>query len=763
MVKTGRRRHPVRIVLWCAVPLLWVNAASGGSAREEIPLNNNWLYLPYDSAGASLPGFDESKCSSVCLPHTNNVVRHNDIDTSAFAFVSWYRRHLALPAGYEGRRLIVEFEAVSKVALVFVNGRRIGEHCGAYTPFSFDITDAVTVGGDNVIAVRVDSRQRRDVPPEGKNVDYMVFGGIVRDVYLTVVDPLHVERVYARRDTGKKTRLILETTLANDGSRKRRCMVTAQLVDANGGVVAQAAALRTVDAHARQVFRSLVAPAEEPRAWHPDSPYLYTVRTIVADSGAQQVDTHAFRTGVRTFAFDKTGAFTVNGLPLKLRGLNRHETFPFVGRAAANRLQARDADIIRYDFGCTMVRCSHYPQDPAFLDRCDEIGLLVLEEMAGWVYVAEDSAWQERALGNLKEMIVRDRNRPSIVSFGVRINQSADFHDFYAATNRLARRLDPSRPTHGARVLDRGSPEEFLEGIWAQNFKIPGAAPSPLPWITTESVGHHLSARSWDSAQRLLDHALAHAAAHDSAAAHTRLAGLLGWCAFDYNSPYRYAQRSVCHHGVADLFRIPKPAAYVYQSQRDPGRYRAMVRVLHDWSEALSPNSVWVASNCDSVELFVNGASLGTQAPSEFLNLERPLFRWYNVPFKRGSIRAVGYIRDSAVATHLQTSPKSPARLSVMADDTVLFAGGDMTRVTVTMLDANNQLLPRRSDQVYITVTGAADFRGMSPIALDNGATAFFVQTRARDTGLVRCRARADGLGEAETLVAVRAATDKEF
>ena len=132
------------------------------------------------------------------------------------------------------------------------------------------------------------------------------------------------------------------------------------------------------------------------------------------------------------------GVCRINGHPNKLRGLNRHETFPFIGRAAANRLQRRDADIIKYDFGCNIVRCSHYPQDPEFLERCDEIGLLVLEEMAGWNFVSIKPEWQKIALDNLTEMIIRDRNHPSIISFGVRVNQSADFHEFYTATNSIA-------------------------------------------------------------------------------------------------------------------------------------------------------------------------------------------------------------------------------------------------------------------------------------------------------------------------------------
>ena len=201
------------------------------------------------------------------------------------------------------------------------------------------------------------------------------------------------------------------------------------------------------------------------------------------------VDECSEKIGLRSLLFSKTdGRFYINGKPLWLRGLNRHETFPFMGRAAANRLQARDADILKYGLGCNIVRCSHYPQDPEFLSRCDEIGLLVLEEIPGWLYVG-DTAWQRIALKNVEEMVMRDRNHPSVISYGVRVNESLDVHDLYVKTNRLARTLDPTRPTHGVRVAERRNAQsEFLEDVWAQNFLIPKGKPQPLPWLISQSA-----------------------------------------------------------------------------------------------------------------------------------------------------------------------------------------------------------------------------------------------------------------------------------
>jgi beta-galactosidase len=732
-----------------------------GSNRVVISFNAGWLFLPVDIANGQSVALNESSFETVCVPHTNKTVKHADFDTSSFAFVSWYRRHFVPPAEYRGRRFLVEFQGVSKVAKVFVNGAAVGEHKGAYTPFTIDITDKVKIGGDNVLAVRVDSRQHKEIPPEGVNVDYMIFGGIVRNVALIVVDPLHVEWVYVSQNSMQQNCVAVKTRVVNKGIEQKNCNMKTFIVDSAGDVVATGMTTHTIMADSSREFTYVSGPLVNLRLWHPDRPYLYTAYTRVQDN-LKCVDEYGQKFGMRSILFSKSdGSFSINGQPLKLRGLNRHETYPFIGRAAADRLQKKDADIIKYDFGCNIVRCSHYPQAPAFLDRCDEIGLLVLEEMPGWMYVSDRTDWQALALQNVNDMIMRDRNHPSIISFGVRINESSDFHNLYVRTNLLARTLDPGRPTHGVRVVDHGSPREFLEDVWVYNYAVPAARPAVMPWITGEHVGHLAAAHSWDDDQRLINQMLAYAAVNDSAAANPKIAGLLGWCAFDYNSPYRYAEKMVCYHGVADIFRIPKFAAYFYKSQTDPSVYGPMVFIAHYWKKALTPNDVWVASNCEKVELFVNNVSKGKRSPNRYPSLSHPLFVWKSIPFKAGELKAVGYIDGTVAATYVRKTPGTPVRLIMAPDDTVLEEGGDMTRVVVATVDSIGQAVPQASNTITLSVSGSGDFFGESPIALENGKTAFFVKTRARRTGSITCRAVGDKLTEANSLISVRAAAQK--
>lgn len=733
------------------------NAAT--SERIRINFNTHWLFSKTFSEGYFKTDVNDSTFENVTLPHTVAVIPHSQIDTSVFGKITWYRKHFFLPANSKGRHITVEFQAVSKIADVFCNGKRAGRHAGAYTPFSVDITDFVLFGKDNVIAVEVDSRQHKEIPPEGLDVDYMIGGGIIRDVNLLITNPLHIAWVYARRDTSCSSCIDLTVDISNNGTISSSGYIKTTL-NANGTTAGESDGIHYSVAPGKEtVMRTIIGPIKNLVEWNPDKPFLYTLQVQLI-SGNKCTDTYQQRIGVRSIQFSRTdGIFRVNGHPIMLRGLNRHETYPFIGRAAANRLQRRDADIIKYDYGCNIVRCSHYPQDPEFLSRCDEIGLMVLEEMAGWNYVSVDSTWQKNALNNLNDMIIRDRNHPSIISFGVRINQSADFRGFYRETNRIAHTLAPDIPTHGVRVLGHGSESEFQEDVWAQNFTIPSGTPPVLPWITTESVGHHYPTHTWDDEARLVGQMLFHARVQDSAAMNPRISGILGWCAFDYNSPYHYSKNNINYHGVADIYRNPKHAAYFFRSQADPKLYGPMVYIAHHWSKFEGVNDIWVASNCDSVELFVNSRSLGMRIGSEYTHLTHPLFVWRKIRFSVGELKAVGYTGGSATVTFVRKTPDKPVTLEMIPDDTIVYSGGDMTRVLIAAVDKNRQAVQINDEKVSISVDGPADFLGENPVSLENGVSAFYVKTRSSEVGRITCKVQSANLTGATAFISVKSDT----
>jgi beta-galactosidase len=731
-----------------------------GSNRAVLNFNTHWLFAgEVPGAAGQAVGLDESAFVPVSLPYFR-VHPHKGFPKGDFEVpVSWYRRHFTLPSQYSGRRIAVEFQGVAKVADVYVNGTFVGQHKGAYTSFTYDITPYVNVGGaDNVIAVKVDSNTRNDIPPEGGTIDYYVWGGIVRDVNMIVTDPVAVDWAYVT--TPSLNTVAARTRVRNESTVAKSVTVITQIVDADNNVVATGTASQTISARSAVEFSYNTSTIANPNNWHPDRPYLYTAFTQVRD-GSTFVDEHRTRFGIRTIQFNRgDGKFYINGQALKLRGLNRHESFPYIGRAAPNRLQAKDADILKRELGVNIVRTSHYPQDPEFLDRADEIGLLVLEEIPGWQHIGNTS-WQDIAVENVREMVMRDRNHPSIVLWGVRINESGDNHNFYTRTNSLARQLDPSRPTGGIRNF-KGS--EFLEDVYTYNdFSGTAQAPQVLPWLITEAVGHTAPVRSWDSESALLGTMRVHLNVQNTAAGRTNMAGALGWVSFDYNTTFVTPPSCVdytCYHGVSDIFRIPKLDAAAFASQRDPALYGPYVSILSRWTPGQSSSTVLVAGNCEQVELFTNGSSRGRINPNTYTNLPHPLFQYTGVSIA-GQARADCWINGRIAATDTKFIPGSATRLALVADDTAIKAdGADLTRVVVKALDSNNQVVPTNNAAVTFSVSGPGAIVGESPLVLEAGTGAVYLKSALDQTGTLTLTASAAGLSSASTSVSTTAFTD---
>lgn len=748
------------------------------SNRVNVNFNRGWLFNNTDNINFSTVGYSDASWTQVCLPQQNITVKHmyfngGTVGSGAgaeFCFTSWYRKHYTPPTTYTGRRFILEFEGVSIIANVYVNGTLVGSHSGGYTPFTVDITGQIVTGQDNVIAVQVNSNRQTGVPPEGGGMDFCVFGGIVRNVHLIVADPLHVEWNWltipnAASQTSTPNGIVTShVRVANHFTASKTCTATTSIVDNTGDVVATGSGSATIASGGYAVI-TYATTAAVSNFWTPDNPYLYTVYTQV-QNGATYVDEYQDRTGFRTVyvvpSVASTGVY-INGTRIKVLGLNRHETFPYFGRAAAKRLQRKDADILKYELGCNLVRCSHYTQAPDFIKRCDEIGLMLIQEVPGWSYIGGGSpntagTWQGLLMKGLKDMIYRDRNRPSVISFGVRVNESADNDALYGPMNDTARAIDPTRPTHGVR-RSNGTVASFLEDIWTRNFADPTST-GPFPWMTTESVGHTITPQvhSWDNDVTQFGQINAHVSEQTTAQNNNYSVGKLGWCAFDYCSQHGNAttnellatvdvtRRSqtapyVSMHGVASLTRILKLAGYFFQAQRNPATCGYMVFIANDWRNG-SPTTVTVFSNCPTVELFNNGTSLGTRTQGTGFH---GALTWTGVTFGTGgTLRAVGTYTGGQV-TYQVTTPGTPAAIVLTPDTNVIYDGGDMTRIVVSLVDASGRAVRSRGDSITMSASGAGDFVGEARSALEGGQMAFYVKTRNGVTGTITAQASVIG------------------
>ncbi|MBI5094875.1 MAG: glycoside hydrolase family 2 protein [Candidatus Hydrogenedentes bacterium] len=700
--------------------------------REVASLNRDWLFWPYDTPSAKRRVANERAMYEVCLPHSNVYVPWHNFDDKIYQRISWYRRHIKIPARWRNRRLRLTFDGVMIAADVWINGKPAGAHKGGYTPFTLDITSLVEFGKDNVISVRVDSTERADIPPCGGVIDYLTFGGIYRDVRLTVSEPVYIADVFVR--PGARS-LSATVTVANDQAYARETEVVLAL----GGKTARETVIIAPGERRKVDFalRNLTV-----RVWDLETPNLYDV-TASLDNGDRVVT----RVGFRQARFETDGKFYLNGKHVQLFGLDRHQTFPFLGGAAPARLQRRDADILKRELGLNIVRTSHYPQSPHFLDRCDEIGLLVFEEIPGWTHIG-DAAWKEVSKQELREMIVRDRNHPSIVLWGVRINESADDHDYYTDTNRIAHELDPTRQTGGVRCFRES---EMLEDVFTYNdFSNGVQPPNHRPYLITEFNGHMFPTKPFDQEERMVEHALRHARIQDAQMGTPGIAGAIGWCAFDYNTHRMFGSGDrVCYHGVMDIFRFPKFAAYFYKSQLDPKRTVVLepASLMKQGERSGGGVSEMVVfSNCEEVAVCRDGVEAKPILPDRagFPNLPHPPFR---VPDPESypwitDFEIVGKIGGKIVARKKIAVDGIPDHLSLTADAHTLAAdGSDCTRIAFALTDRYGNIQPYATGVVELTVTGPATLIGENPFALVAGRGAVWLRA-GQEEGLVKVEAR---------------------
>ncbi len=752
----------VRIFLTAAFLMILFTMEAGAMEREVLDFNTGWLYSPVEYINGQEKSLDDSGFEKVCVPHANKVIETHKGDDfqkqiDSYRFVSWYRRHFTLGEEYAEKRVIVQFEAVATVADVYVNGKYVGGHKGAYTGFEFDITDYLELGEDNVLAVRVDSTKRSDIPPEGGSVDYCLFGGIVRDVNMLIVNDTYIDDVFYTTPELKDGKAFVMAEVSVMGGKNAEAVTV--IYDADGNEKSSARA--DVDENGKVTLKT--NEIENCRLWSTDAPYLYNAVTTIYIDG-KEADSVSTKIGMRYFEFrsgDTDASFYLNGEKMVLRGVNRHEQWPWQGRAIPDKLQRDDARLLK-ETGFNAVRCSHYPQDTSFLSECDALGLIVFEEAPGWQHVGNE-AWKEVYRQNVREMIERDRNHPSIVTWGIRVNESFDDPDFVKSAASITRELDPTRPNHGVRRNESYNDSEMIEDIFGCNYQYP-EKPRYTPFVSTEHSWECWTngcGCPWATDGDAMKFTKSFADVVDYYYRNDLCAGGFAWSMFDYNNEVNYTRTGhVFYSGLYDIFRQPKPVAYFYKSQH---RGEPMAYIANYWTES-SPSAVEVYSNCEEAELFVNGVSKGRIKPNLYMNVPHPAFRFENIEFEAGELRVVGYIGGEKAAEAVRLTPKEGKRIKLTPNYSVLTADGtDMTEVIIELVDENGTRLPYADDVVTISVTGAGEFIGERSIALEGGRAGFIVKTRYMEEGKVLCSAEADGLESGKCEIEVEKFNETNF
>ena len=619
---------------------------------EKINLNYDWKYNEKFTKEALDPSFDDTSFEAVNIPHTNKEIPFNDFNEEMYQFVSVYRKHVTIDKKLKGKKLILEFEAVANAADVYVNGKLAFSHKGSYTAFKGDITDLVEYGEDNVIAVKVDSTEREDIPPFGNIVDYLVYGGIYREVYIYVHEQEYIKEYFLTPlDVLTEPKIGIKATFSKLLNNKPVDIIIKQ----NGNVVTKKTLVVMSDSIDEEF------PIKDAKLWDIDNPNLYDVDIII------DKDVVSDRVGLRECKFTKKGFF-LNGKKIMLRGLNRHQSFPYVGNAMPKSAQIADADFLKYHLGVNLVRTSHYPNSKHFLNRCDEIGLLVFTEIPGWQFISQKEEWRNVCLQHVEEMVTQDYNHPSIVVWGVRINESPDDDELYKKTNEIAHKLDQTRQTTGVRFFPKS---HLLEDVYSYNDFIHSGNNAPItpkfivtgltkPLIISEHNGHMYPTKTFDHENKRLEHALRHARVVNAAYKSKGHSAVIGWCMSDYNTHKDFGSGDkICYHGVTDMFRMDKLAAYTYRIQQDLEPVLQLSSNMEIGDVAGSNlGKVYIFTNCEEIKMYKNGVLINTfdvkkeAEKSEFKYLPHPLISLDDVignqiendnefPFTKGEAAAV--------------------------------------------------------------------------------------------------------------------------
>ena len=585
----------------------------------------------------------------VRLPHTVSELPLQYADPDLYQTVSGYRRLIRV--SYDQSKCYrIRFDGAAHIAEVFVNGVQLCKHACGYTSFTVDISGYLT-SGECLLSVRLDSSENPEIPPFGFVIDYLTFGGIYRPVWLEELPKLHIEDIFVCTNTLDSADVTVEIAVPKGYNASELDGSTLSYSADNGLIINSSAVglhtdndmpsgLETIKFNRENRFYTYylikdIVSLDKVHTWSTDDPFLYTMDIAFKDRHGSLIDSASVRFGVRTATF-KADGFYLNGQKTFLRGLNRHQCYPYVGYAATKSLQRLDAEILKNELRVNAVRTSHYPQSQDFIDACDELGLLVFTEIPGWQHIGDDPSWRRQAIQNTEEMIKQYRNHPSIILWGVRINESVDCDELYIETNRIAHALDPSRATSGVRYLEKS---HLLEDVYAFNdFSYAGeglaakkrSRVSKNPdkaFLISECNGHMFPTKPWDNWLRREEHALRHAQVMNDAMADGEHAGCFEWCMFDYPTHKDFGSGDrVCYHGVMDYFRNPKLAASVYSSQGDIDEAHPPVLDISSTMDIGDYNAgrlekAYVFTNADKVRLYKNGAFVTELKPSAFAAL----------------------------------------------------------------------------------------------------------------------------------------------
>ncbi|WP_406684594.1 DUF4982 domain-containing protein [Seonamhaeicola sp. MEBiC1930] len=751
---------------------------------EKLNFNKDWVFKLLDSTETDNSYFQEEinieTWEDVILPHTPRL--EPKIVNDQWQGVCWYRKSFVLPSEMKGKKLYLNFEGAMNIAEVWVNGEKKIKHHGGYLPFVVDFSNEAIWDGENVVAVRLDNRDNPTTGPKPlKTLDFNTFGGIYRNVWLVAKAPLHItDPILAHRkasggvfvsypEVSKEKAIVkVQTHVHNENDRIEEFSIKNTLYK-NGKTIIS----KQDDDYSLGIDENIEFTTEfiveKPELWSPQYPNLYILETEIVIDG-QTIDKELTTIGIKTMKFVGQD-FYLNGEKTFLRGVNRHQEYPYIGYALSDKANYRDAKKIK-DAGFDYVRLSHYPHSTAFMDACDELGIMTIDAILGWQYFSEDEKFQNHVFQTAKDLIRRDRNHASVLAWEVSLNESWMPETFIDCLHTIAHEEYPGDQCFSAGWQAYGY-DIYLQARQhrLQHYDVT----LKKPYNVSEygdweyyAMNAGFDQNSWndllqeDRSSRQLRNAgeipLLQQASNIQEAHNDNLntpAFADGyWVMFDYNRGYANDLEA---SGIMDIFRLSKPAYYFFKSQRDADDPfgESMVYIASNWQKD-SPLDVRVFSNCDEVELFLNGKSLGKQKPDQDRmsnNLKHPPFTFDLSEFIPGEIEARAFKDGKLVAYDNRHTPKDATDIEVKVDlEGYEIGNNDVVFVHALIKDLNGTVIPDFSGKVSFNVEGNGELLGENPVAFEAGIASVILKT-GQDIKELKISAEVIGLNLSTSLI----------
>ena len=806
------------LFLSSTLPVTSLRAAEGASGAVSVAglfpiddggrlvwnFNSGWRFCLGDVMGAEAADYDDSSWDVVTTPHNVKLEPAEASGCRNYQGVAWYRKTFIVPAECEGRIVTLHFEAIMGKQIIYVNGHEAIRHEGGYLPVTVDLTSLRVNAGDTcVVAVKADNSDDKTYPP-GKTqltLDFSYHGGIYRDVWLiarqkvAITDAIEAHHVagggvfiHCENISRKSADVVIETEVQNHDSRERTVTIENSL-----GKQKASTRVKLATGEVRSISQRLSVAL--PKLWSPETPYLYNICTRVKD-GRQTLDGGMTRVGIRSIEFVRTDdaqgrqpGFYLNGERYRqLVGANRHQDFAYVGNALPNSQQWRDAKRLR-DMGFTIIRVAHYPQDPSFMDACDELGLFVIVATPGWQFWNKMEGWDKKVHENTRQIIRRDRNHPSVLMWEPILNETRYPEAFALEALQITREEYPyaNRPAAAADMHSAGVMHNYdvVYGWPGDDFKAKEAMLRgegdqwPRQPILTREFGElvddwyahnnlNRASRSWGEQAMLTQAMSLQQSTAELFGTTGQFIGGCQWHPFDHQRGYH---PDPYWGGDYDAFRQPKTAASMFSATLLRPAEKAVVKIAHDMTQ-FSPRDVTVFSNCDSVRLSLyggehcwtlpvahgsyygtmDGRALAPSMPTTFRDawdfFEARQHSYNQRDWQSVKMTAEGFVGGKIVATDSMMPARRSTRLRLSADTMgrqLVADGSDFVVVVCEVTDDLGHVRRLAKENIRFTVEGEGKIIGdesisANPRAVEYGSAPVLIRS-TRKAGKIRIHA----------------------